>query len=49
MTTLKFALYILVVGGLAGGAAIDFAQHQPKQGLVALFVAAANALVFLWR
>ncbi len=49
MTTLKLALYILVVGGLAGGAALDFAHGQPKQGLVALLFAAANAIIFFWR
>ncbi len=49
MTTLKFALYCLVVVGLAGGGVIDFAQCQPRQGIIALLFATANALIFFWR
>ena len=38
----------LVVGGLLGGAALDLAHGQPRQALIALLFATANALIF-WR
>ena len=47
--TIKTLAYSVAVGCFVVAGVYDFAQHHPKEGIVAWLFAVCNALIFLWR